>query len=380
MEMIHSETFHGSGRHLSKRHGPNPAGRPTTQPISCCPDRPDGPTNQGTSRPRGALPILWGLWGPWVLGGIALVALTALVTGPGCKPDIREGWFTCDPADPSACPDGWVCRPDPESQTNRCYSTEGSAFCGDGKIQEGEQCDGANLGDSTCVSMGHASGFVICTSDCKLDATNCRNSLCGDGTLDPAEECDQSQFRNDLPSCQDRGTQSGTLTCGTDCRESAAACVAASTCGNGLREEAEQCDGTDLGTATCSSNGFAAGTLKCNANCTFNFEACEPTVCGDGTADDGIAITEWEPCDGTDLRGLTCSSFGFSDGTLGCTSTCRFDLSDCQAPPNCGNLVREGVEQCDGQDMGNLSCASLGFAGGSVSCNTNCSVDTSQCR
>lgn len=50
--------------------------------------------------------------------------------------------------------------------------------------------------------------------------------------------------------------------------------VATSTCGNGVINSGEQCDGSDLGGANCSSQGFSGGTLSCNANCTFNTSAC----------------------------------------------------------------------------------------------------------
>jgi len=45
-------------------------------------------------------------------------------------------------------------------------------------------------------------------------------------------------------------------------------------CANGIREESEQCDGTDLGGQTCVSRGFVGGALSCNADCTFNTSNC----------------------------------------------------------------------------------------------------------
>jgi hypothetical protein len=48
----------------------------------------------------------------------------------------------------------------------------------------------------------------------------------------------------------------------------------ASVCGNNIRELSEQCDGTDLGGATCQSLGYISGTLSCQINCTFNVSAC----------------------------------------------------------------------------------------------------------
>lgn len=50
-------------------------------------------------------------------------------------------------------------------------------------------------------------------------------------------------------------------------------------CGNNNLESGEQCDGSDLGGATCISIGFnGGGTLTCSAGCTFNTSQCQ-AVC-----------------------------------------------------------------------------------------------------
>jgi len=45
-------------------------------------------------------------------------------------------------------------------------------------------------------------------------------------------------------------------------------------CGNNIKETGEQCDGSDLNGVTCSSQGFSGGTLSCSASCDFNLSAC----------------------------------------------------------------------------------------------------------
>lgn len=45
-------------------------------------------------------------------------------------------------------------------------------------------------------------------------------------------------------------------------------------CGNGVRETGEDCDGSDLGGASCLSLGYITGTLTCTATCTYNTSAC----------------------------------------------------------------------------------------------------------
>ena len=47
--------------------------------------------------------------------------------------------------------------------------------CGDGVLDEGEQCDGDDLGGATCESLGHDGGALACDPVCTYD-----ESLCGD--------------------------------------------------------------------------------------------------------------------------------------------------------------------------------------------------------
>ena len=53
---------------------------------------------------------------------------------------------------------------------------------------------------------------------------------------------------------------------------------------------------------------------------------CVLRECGDGRID----VEKEEQCDGVDLGGESCSSQGYSGGSLGCNSYCNFDYSQCQ--------------------------------------------------
>lgn len=93
-------------------------------------------------------------------------------------------------------------------------------------------------------------------------------------------------------------------------------------CGNGVIDSNEQCDGNDLGGATCVSEGFAQGTLSCTSSCTLNKSGC--STCGDG------AIEGPEVCDGSALGANTCQSLGHPPGTLVCGADCMsFDAGSC---------------------------------------------------
>lgn len=48
-------------------------------------------------------------------------------------------------------------------------------------------------------------------------------------------------------------------------------------------------------------------------------------------------------------------------------------------PGICGNNIKEINEECDGPDLGGYSCVSFGYSGGTLTCNSNCTFNTSQC-
>lgn len=45
--------------------------------------------------------------------------------------------------------------------------------CGDSLITSGEQCDGSNLGGSSCSSLGFSSGILSCSSACTFNTSQC---------------------------------------------------------------------------------------------------------------------------------------------------------------------------------------------------------------
>lgn len=105
-------------------------------------------------------------------------------------------------------------------------------------------------------------------------------------------------------------------------------------------------------------------------------EGNPPPSCGNGVVDGA------ESCDGADLGSATCLDFGYGSGTLGCTVGCGYDLSGCVAYPpsgSCGNGAVEAPESCDGANLGGASCVTLGYAGGTLGCNAFCGYDVSGC-
>jgi hypothetical protein len=108
-------------------------------------------------------------------------------------------------------------------------------------------------------------------------------------------------------------------------------------CGNGVVEEGEVCDGVDLAGSSCSGLGVGDGDLTCLADCSgFDESACGAStspVCGDGVVDSG------ETCDGGDLGGMSCSALGYDAGSLSCNSSCELDMSGCEMSESCSEPV-----------------------------------------
>jgi hypothetical protein len=132
--------------------------------------------------------------------------------GPSTGGDTADGGGSSDGGGPSGASSAGGGAPD---------------TCGDGSIDAGEACDGADLGTETCTTQEFAGGTLACTAACALDTSGCVETLCNNGVLD----------------------------------------------------DGEACDGPNLGTATCAANGFAGGTLLCTADsCQLDTDLCKPPM------------------------------------------------------------------------------------------------------
>jgi len=145
------------------------------------------------------------------------------------------------------------------------------------------------------------------------------------------------------------------------------------TCGDGIANNGEVCDGTDLKSNTCVGLGFSGGTLKCSSVCGFDITSCTASVCGNNKRETS------EDCDGTDLGGKTCADLGFKGGTLSC-SDCSFNTSACTNADTCRNKLLDAGENCDiingtavYKDSKN-NCQAWGYNAGTLRCESNCSI------
>ncbi len=302
------------------------------------------------------------------------------LNGDGDEEDtvvIKEGVEDCDDGN--------------QSNTDACLTSCVLATCGDGWLQEDsdEQCDegadGEEITDSdrdgyldTDVNndgllndiadaesdgyvngdtdgQAYADGIVgrtICTSTCQVPT-------CGDGLKQNEEECDDNNTSN-------------TDACVTIDADNV--CVLAE-CGDGLLwSGVELCDdGEDNGTAdsdcedTCAPEdcgdgdvqadqgeecdlGANNGAADANGNILCS-ESCQQPVCGDGQVNSSLPDNTIVPADADSVRDMEeCDTNGLSIGS--CTAACLYNV--------CGDGYVLGSEDCDVPgDLGEVNGACI---------------------
>jgi len=230
--------------------------------------------------------------------------------------------------------------------------------CGNGSIDEFEECDSG--------PTGCRQGAVCFAPGTVLECT-CADT-CGDGMLDPGEECDRSVGE----TCESRGFAGGTLGC-VDCAVNESGCDVGF-CGDGVivTRAGEICEAGDLAGVTCAILGFGGGgELACDTGCAaFDTSGCAVGGCGDGVldpeeeCDEGAANADEPnaPCrsdctaphcgDGIvdDQSGEECDDANGSDSDA-CLGICRMAVCGdgvvC-TEPGCFSGPGGGSEECDG--------------------------------
>lgn len=147
------------------------------------------------------------------------------------------------------------------SSGNFMPTTATGMLCGDNKVDPGEQCDGGDLANQSCVKQGFSGGQIKCTASCALDVSGCV-ATCGDGVKQPGEVCDAGNV--DGHTCVEKGyVDPSGVTC-VACALDFTACKAK--CGNSTTEPGEQCDdGNTIDDDTCPSNCLPGSGGTCGS-------------------------------------------------------------------------------------------------------------------
>ena len=186
-------------------------------------------------------------------------------------------------------------------------------FCGDGSVDPGEACDGADLGGQTCQALGFDGGILACNAGCDFDTSGCTNQppppVCGNGVLEPGEECDGSDLGGQ--TCSDFGFDQGSLACTGQCTIDTSDCSNASQqCALGFEDGERVPTSGNCGcgtlTASCTGpNGVRLRSDRCDITCDAGGD------CGDDNVINGIpdhtCTCTPQGCDCSNPQGGTCS-------------------------------------------------------------------------
>ncbi len=225
-------------------------------------------------------------------------------------------------------------------------------------VRNGEGCTGDAAVDVETLNCSPAA-FEQCDSDDVYSYNEC-------GTLGVrADNCVGSEVCVDTSSTT-AACQTNAEDCAngrdddgdgrTDCDDSdcasSSSCVS---CGDGtVNQSSEQCDGSDLDGETCSTLGYSGGTLRCTSSCAFNTSSCTSTEnCTNGSDDDGDGDAD---CDDSDCYGSSScnTAVDSTDSSAWCSGSSRdifrtssISLSDIYTYP----VVTATFRKCDGTSM-----------------------------
>jgi cysteine-rich repeat protein len=193
---------------------------------------------------------------------------------PACGNGALDGGEACDDGNHVA---GDGCSPG-------CQDEDGQPTCGNGVLEAGEVCDDGNVAEHDGCSPACQVEFVCGDGACDtMNGESCRGCRqdccpdCGNGAIDDGEECDAAALGG--LTCEDACYDGGALGCTAWCAYDFAGCTGTlPMCGDGVAACDEACDGDDLSGATCESVGYSGGALACDAACALDTSACSARV------------------------------------------------------------------------------------------------------
>lgn len=258
--------------------------------------------------------------------------------------------------------------------TDAATSGTGDA-CGNGALDPGEVCDGAELGGQTCAGLGapYIGGDLACAADCAaVDASACT----------VAEDAPQVRLNEILA----KGASAGEYADMGDLIELVNIGGAPADLGGWRISD-------DPGFAADKTYTFPPGTTL--APGAFLVLVEYDPMTGDGDLPFGVSASNPETLVLANTESVLVDGLDF-EGSAAVPSLCRLpdgtgDWQACAETPGaanhepgggetCGDGVKDGAEACDGDDLGGQTCADVGdFVDGDLACTAACALDTSAC-
>lgn len=277
-------------------------------------------------------------------------------------------------------------------------------------------CSGAS-GDSTDAGTGDTGDAPSTGGDVP---TTGGGPLCGNAMLDDGEDCDGTELGGQACADVDPARPNGSLACAGNCTYDNSGCAAAGGDFIALNELTSQ--GADVGpyaglgdAIELYNPGNAAVDMSgWQLSDDPAFPADKTWVFPDGSTlapaeylvltafDDvemtgqfpfGLSSTNEETLTLADKDGNQIDQIVFS-GTQAVVSYCRLPDgngawqhcdstlggANIAASMVCGNGTREAGEPCEGADLGGATCESLGYSGGALACTDACTYETGGCE
>jgi hypothetical protein len=245
-----------------------------------------------------------------------------------------------------------------------------SSLCGNGDVDEGEQCDGENLGGNTCESLGYTGGTLRCLDfalggvnfACQFITNDCTTTDCGNGEVDSDETCETCP--EDVDSNPDECACGSQTLCGNDCTSCETGICQDGTC------QTDPCEGVVCGDCETCSDGVC-NPMNCDDGnaCTTN-DRCEYGGCfyDETSIDDGNACTD-DFCDsGT---GEVSHVSSICDDGDACTDDSCDSTIGCVYKPNSNSGCDAKCSDPEGSPGESRDCSSLsglGYSCGSSEC------------